>query len=86
MSRHSVPTHINCPHRFPDNGTWPTTLHTMFHPLGPSCAVTALVPTIASMGDFVLGPVRGKSMGRFTQVLGILITIFLDISLVHSNA
>jgi hypothetical protein len=54
----------------------------------PDCrrAVTALVPTIASMGDPVSRQVRGKSTPDFTHVLGLPVTIFPDMCLVCSNA
>jgi hypothetical protein len=54
----------------------------------PGCrrAVTALVPTIASMGDPVSGQVRWKVCAGFTQVLGLPVTIFPDMCLVRSNA
>jgi hypothetical protein len=47
--------------------------------------MAALVPTIASMGDSVLGPMRGKVCGRVNQVLGLSITIFPDMCLVRST-
>jgi hypothetical protein len=57
MSGHSVPTHVNRPHRFPVGIQCST---------DPGChrAMTALVPTIANMGDQVSGRVRGKVRAR----------------------
>jgi hypothetical protein len=60
MSGHSIPTCVNRPHRFP--------VAAKAHRLGIQCstdpgrrrAVTALVPTIASMGDLVSGRLRRK--------------------------
>jgi hypothetical protein len=61
MSGHSIPTHINRPHRFPGNRTGLKTL-AYNAPIVPGCrrATAALVRTIASMGELVLGPVRSK--------------------------
>jgi hypothetical protein len=61
MQGHSVPTHVNRPHRSPGNRTGLTAL-VYNAPIVPGChrATAALVPTIASMGEPVLGPVRGK--------------------------
>jgi hypothetical protein len=49
------------------------------HCLGVQCltdpdfrrTVTALVPTITGMGDYISVRVRGQSAGRFTQELGL---------------
>jgi hypothetical protein len=59
------PTHVNRPHRFPGNKTGLTAL--AYNALiVPSChhATTALVPTIASMGDSISRPVRSKVCGQ----------------------
>jgi hypothetical protein len=65
MSGHSVPTHVNRPHRFPGNRTGLTAL-AYNAPIVPSCrrATALLVPTIASMGEPVSGPVRSKVCGQ----------------------
>jgi hypothetical protein len=65
MLGHSVPTHVNCPQRFPSNRTGLTAL-AYNAPIVPGChrPTVALVPTIASMGDSVLGPVRSKVFGQ----------------------
>jgi hypothetical protein len=54
--------------------------------LGCRRATAVLVPTIASMGDSVSGPVRSKVCGQVNQVLGLSVTIFPDMCLVRSNA
>ena len=61
MQGHSVPTHINRPHRFPVSREGLTALayNASLTPTGRR-AVTALVPTITGMGDHVSGRVRGK--------------------------
>jgi hypothetical protein len=61
MQGHSVPTHINRPHRFPISRSGLTALayNASLTPTGRR-AVTALVPTITGMGDLVSGRVRGK--------------------------
>jgi hypothetical protein len=86
-SFHSIPTHNSHPHRFLINKSGLTAL-AYNAPIVPGycCAAVALAPTIASMGDSVSGPVRGKSTGMFNQVLGLLVTIFPDMCLVRSNA
>jgi hypothetical protein len=65
MSGHAVPTHVNRTHRFPGNRTGLTAL-AYNAPIVPDCrrATTALVPTIASMGEPVSGPVTGKVYGQ----------------------
>jgi hypothetical protein len=86
MSGHSVPTYVNRPYRFPGNRTGLTALaHNAPIVPGYRRAMAALVPTIASMGEPVSGP-GVKSTGRFTQVLGLAVTIFPDMCLVDSNA
>jgi hypothetical protein len=64
MSGHSVPTQVNRPHRFPGNRTGLTAL-AYNAPIVPGYrrATAALVPTIASMGDSISGPVRSKVSG-----------------------
>jgi hypothetical protein len=74
MSGHSVPTHVKRPHRFPGNRTGLTAL-AYNAPIVPGChrATTALVPTIASMGGPISGPVRGKVCGQVqssTRLIG----------------
>jgi hypothetical protein len=86
MSGHSIPTHAYRPHRFP--------FAARPHRLGIQCstnlghrrAVTALVPTIASMGNPVSGHVRDKVRARLhsgTRFTGYHIP---DMCLVRSKA
>jgi hypothetical protein len=64
MQGHSVPTHVNRPHRSPFAArTHRLGIQRSTDP-GCHCAVTALVPTIASMGDPVSGQVRSKVRAR----------------------
>jgi hypothetical protein len=60
MSGYPDPTHVNRPHRFPVRVQASPPWHTMLHYPGCRRAVTALVPTITSMGDLVSGHVRDK--------------------------
>jgi hypothetical protein len=65
MQGHSVRTHVNRLHRFPGNRTGLTAL-AYNAPIVPGCrrAMAVLVPTIASMGEPVSGPVRSKVYGQ----------------------
>jgi hypothetical protein len=65
MQGHSVPTHINRPHRFPVSREGLTALayNASLTPTGRR-AVTALVPTITGMGDLVSGRVRRAICGQ----------------------
>jgi hypothetical protein len=59
MPGYSDPTYVNRPHRFPVRVQASPPWHTILRR-----AVTALVPTIASMGDPVSGRVRDKVRAR----------------------
>jgi hypothetical protein len=64
MSGHSVPTHVNRPHRFPVRGQASLPWHKCSIDPGRRRAVAALVPTISRMGDPVSGRVRDKVRTR----------------------
>jgi hypothetical protein len=75
------PHTVNRPHRFPSNRTELTAL-AYNAPTVPLCrrATTALVPTIASMGELVSGPVRGKVCGQVqsgTRLIGYHIPLYV---------
>jgi hypothetical protein len=74
MSGHSVPTHVNRPHRLPGNRIGLTAL-AYNASIVPGCrrATTTLVPTIASLGEPVSGLVRSKVCGQVhlgTRLMG----------------